>query len=610
MLVADQEHKALGEQLLTCFVVYILGFWPKKRIDLARMVLRKSRCIRFLRASTGITFASVSQLSVRARRRETHLERGVDSVKCSIDSFAIIATPPFLPVIETPDDTSNFRFDDDLDGSDETMQDKQSTVVDYRGALLRRFEGYNLAFIGYTFQTFVDFTGVPAAVGSHAVHQSVQVPSSKENKFRREGSLTGLDKEDVGRMRMEQEMFRLSSELATKEELLVELNAVHQALLTQYDDQVSRSTATESELSAKLVGIAAVAGREREEAEEITLDLKNSLESFLKKTLVLEHENESMRTKCADLENEIERQRESILKQEIEGGKVSLLKAENEELKTQKEKDMLQENQLLLAEMERGNRLREENESLRLQIRDQEKQDEQIAHEHKAAISELKKTLRGVQEDVADQLQTRKKLEDELKHLSEAQTILQAALTKTQEKLEQRDVEVAQLTKACEAAVAAMDSSSSSGPNGSGSVRTIYPSMLKRERASNKVLVQQLEEQGEKITELEGKIKTLEQEKSRQHALRSPERVASPVNSLWSHDAQSISSPTKMLMDLCAPDDFSGWIRISWPSTEKRSVKQSWKKQFIVLRDMKIFALDKEGDPATSPSSKLLADLR
>lgn len=527
-----------------------------------------------------------------------------------IEPFETIATPPFLPIIETPDDTSNFRFDDDLDGSDETMQDKQSTVVDYRGALLRRFEGYNLAFIGYTFQTFVDFSGIPAIVDSHAIHQSLQVPNTKENRFRREGSLTGLDKEDVGRMRMEQEMFRLSSELATKEELLTELNAVHQALLTQYDDQVSRATASESELSAKLVGIAAVAGREREEAEEITLDLKNSLESLQKKTLILEHENESMRTKCADLENEIERQRESILKQEIEGGKVSLLKAENEELKTQKEKDMLQENQLLLAEMERGNRLREENEALRLQIRDQEKQDEQLAQEHKAAISELKKSLRGVQEDVADQLQTRKKLEDELRHLSEAQTTLQATLAKAQEKLEQRDVEVAQLTKACEAAVAAMDSSSLAGPNGGGSVRTIYPSMLKRERASNKVLVQQLEEQGEKIAELEGKIKTLEQEKSRQHALRSPERVASPVNSLWSHDVQSISSPTRMLMELCAPDDFSGWIRISWPSAEKRSVKQSWKKQFIVLRDMKIFALDKEGDPATSPSSKLLADLR
>ncbi|KAG0056024.1 Serine/threonine-protein kinase MRCK alpha [Gryganskiella cystojenkinii] len=585
--------------------------------------------IRLLRDhEKNLSFEKVPDISQDCRdlitrllaRKENRLgKNGVEEIKAhpffnGIDWDNIRkTTPPFLPIIETPDDTSNFRFDDDLDGSDETMQDKQSTVVDYRGALLRRFEGYNLAFIGYTYQTFVDFAGIPVVSESQfgQMSSSLQVPNTKDlNKFRREPSLTGLDKEDVGRMRMEQEMFRLTNELATKEDLLSEFNAVHQALLTQYEDQVARATATESELSAKLVGIAAVAGREREEAEEMTSDLKNSLESLQKKTQALEHENEAMRAKCADLENEIERQRESILKQEIEGGKVSLLKAENEELKTQKEKDKLQENQLLLAEMERGNRIREENEALRLQIRDQERQDEQKDRDHKNAISELKKTLRGVQEDVADQLQTRKKLEEELRQINESRATLQSSLSKIQEKLEQRDIEVAQLTKACEAAVAAIDSSSSSGPNGNGSVRTIYPSMLRRERASNKVLVQQLEEQGEKITELESKIKQLEQDKSRQLALRSPERVASPVHSLWSHDSQSIASPTKMLMDLVSPDDFSGWIRISWPSAEKRSVKQSWKKQFIVLRDLKIFALDKEGDPATSSSTKLLADLR
>ncbi|KAF9349541.1 Serine/threonine-protein kinase MRCK gamma [Mortierella sp. AD094] len=545
-------------------------------------------------------------------RKENRLgKNGVEEIKAhsffkSIDWDNIRkATPPFLPIIETPDDTSNFRFDDDLDGSDETVQDKQSTVVDYRGGQLRRFEGYNLAFIGYTYQTFVDFGG-----NRSAMERPASIPKESVNSmFKREPSLTGLDKEDVGRMRMEQEIFRLMGELGTKEDLLTELNTVHQALLTQYDEHVARATAAESELSAKLVGIAAVAERERVEAEEATLDLKNSLASQLKKSLQLEQENETLRAKCGELENEIERQRESILKQEIEGGKVSVLKAENEELRNQKEHDKLRENQLLLAEMERGNRLREENEALRLQIRDLERQEEQSDLEHRNSISELKKTLRGVQEDVASQLLTRRRLEEELNQHIEARSTLQGSLNKAVEKLNQRDIEVAQLTKACEAAVAAMDSSPA-GVNGNGSVRTIYPSMLKRERASNKVLVQQLEEQGEKITELENTIKQLEQDKGRQHGLRSPDRVISPVQSIWPHETTSLTSPTKMLMELCSPDDVSGWIRVSWPSTDKKGGKQIWKKQFIVLRDLKIFALEKEGDPNTAQACKLLADLR
>ncbi|ORZ28801.1 hypothetical protein BCR41DRAFT_316294 [Lobosporangium transversale] len=538
-------------------------------------------------------------------RKENRLgKNGVEEIKAhpffkNIDWDNIRKSiPPFLPVIETPDDTSNFRFDDELDGSDETMQDKQSTVVDYRGGQLRRFEGYNLAFIGYTYQTFVDFGMSQSISGS-------SISATKENgRFRREPSLTGLDKDDVGRMRMEQEIFRLTGELAAKEELLTELNNVHQALLTQYDEHVAQATAAESELSAKLVGIAAVAERERVEAEEATLDLKNSLGIQLKKTLQLEQENETLRTKCGELENEIERQRESILKQEIEGQKVSLLKAENEELRNQQEHGKLKENQLLLTEMERGNRLREENEALRLQIRELERQEEQSSLDYRNTISELKKALRGVQEDVASQLQTRKRLEEDLHQHAEARANLQESLNKALEKLEQRDVEVAQLTKACEVAMDA----SASGANGGGSVRTIYPSMLKRERASNKVLIQQLEEQGEKITELENKIKHLEQEKGRQHALRSPDRALSPMHS--THDMASLSSPTKMLMELCAPEDASGWIRVSWPSTEKRGGKQVWKKQFVVLKDLRIFALEKEGDPSTAQNCKVLADLR
>ncbi|KAG0356305.1 hypothetical protein BC939DRAFT_1008 [Gamsiella multidivaricata] len=545
-------------------------------------------------------------------RKENRLgKNGVEEIKAhpffkGIDWDNIRkSTPPFLPIIEAPDDTSNFRFDDELDGSDETLQDKQSTVVDYRGGQLRRFEGYNLAFIGYTYQTFVDF-------GNLRSPDERPASASKDNvraNMRREPSYTGLDKDDVGRLRMEQEIFRLTSELTTKEDLLSELNTVHQALLTQYDEQVARATAVESELSAKLVGIAAVAERERVEAEEATLDLKNSLGLQQKKTLQLEQENETLRAKCGELENEIERQRESILKQEIDGGKVSLLKAENEELRNQKEHDKLRENQLLLAEMERGSRLREENETLRLQIRDLERKEEQSSLEYRNSISELKKNLRGAQEDVTSQLQTRKRLEEELHQQNEARATLQESLNKALENLDQKDNEVVQLTKACEIAAAAMDPSSV-GANGGGSIKTIYPSMLKRERASNKMLTQQLEEQGEKITELENKIKQLEQEKGRQGALRSPDRVSSPVHSLWTHDGASLASPTKALMEICAPNDISGWIRVSWPSAEKKAPKQSWKKQFIVLRDLKIFALEREGDPSSAPNSKLLADLR
>ncbi|KAF9318271.1 hypothetical protein BG003_011581 [Podila horticola] len=519
------------------------------------------------------------------------------------------STPPFLPVIETPDDTSNFRFDDDVDASDETLQDKQSTVVDYRGGQLRRFEGYNLAFIGYTFQSYIDFTNPRPSVETSTKKEHLAPPKDNgDGRFRREASLIGLDKEDVSRMRLEQEVLRLMNDLSAKEDLLNSINTVHQALLTQFDDLTSQSTAKESELSAKIVGIAAVAERERIEAEELVSDLKNTVATLTKKSHVMETDNEIMRAKCVELENEIERQRESILKQEIEGSKVLILKAENEELRTQKENDRLQENQLLLAEMERGNRLREENEAIRLQLRELERQSEQTALEHKNAISELKKSVRISQEDVADQLQTRKRLEGELRSAEESRTALQALLAATNEKLEQKSIEVVQLTKACEAAVAAMDGP---GANG-GSVKTIYPSMLKRERASNKVLIQQLEEQGEKITELEIKIKQLEQDGGRHlhHGLKSPVRVSSPVYSVGSIDSHGPTSPTKLLMDLCAPDDVSGWIRISWPSPEKRSTKHTWKKQFIVLRDMKIFALDKEGDPTTMPNSKLLADLR
>ncbi|KAG0357385.1 Serine/threonine-protein kinase MRCK gamma [Podila minutissima] len=518
------------------------------------------------------------------------------------------STPPFLPVIETPDDTSNFRFDDDVDASDETLQDKQSTVVDYRGGHLRRFEGYNLAFIGYTFQSYIDFTSPKPNVETSAKKEHL-APSKDtgDGRFRREASLIGLDKEDVSRMRLEQEVLRLMNDLSAKEDLLNSINTVHQDLLTQFDDLTSQSTAKESELSAKIVGIAAVAERERIEAEELVSDLKNTVVTLTKKSHVLETDNEIMRAKCVELENEIERQRESILKQEIEGSKVLILKAENEELRTQKENDRLQENQLLLAEMERGNRLREENEAIRMQLRELERQSEQTALEHKNTISELKKSVRISQEDVADQLQTRKRLEGELRAAEEARNALHASLTTANEKLEQKNIEVVQLTKACEAAVAAMD-----GPGAGGSVKTIYPSMLKRERASNKVLIQQLEEQGEKITELENKIKQLEQDGGRHlhHDLKSPVRVSSPVYSMGSMDSHEPTSPTKLLMELCAPDDVSGWIRVSWPSPEKRGTKHTWKKQFIVLRDMKIFALDKEGDPTTAPNSKLLADLR
>ncbi|KAF9424647.1 Serine/threonine-protein kinase MRCK alpha, partial [Podila epigama] len=519
------------------------------------------------------------------------------------------STPPFRPIIETPDDTSNFRFDDDVDPSDETVQDKQSTIVDYRGGYLRRFEGYNLAFIGYTFQSYIDFSRPKLAL--HDPKEQLAPPSgAQDGRFRREPSLIGLDKEDIGRMRMEQEVLRLMNDLSAKEDLLNSLNAVHQTLLTQYDDLASRSTAKESELSAKLVGIAAVAERERVEAEEMLTDLRNTVDTFTKKSHSLEVDNEAMRAKCVELENEIERQRESILKQEIEESKVSILKAENEELRIQKENDRLQENQLLLAEMERSNRLREENEALRLQLRELERQGDQTAMAHKSALAELKKTIRIAQEDLADQLQTRTRLEGELRTSEDARVSLQNSLSKATEQLEKKNVEVAQLTKACEAAVAAMDNAAAAGANG-GSVKTIYPSMLKRERASNKVLIQQLEEQGEKITELENKIKQLEQENGRHLAgLKSPARVSSPVQSVWSADLQGSSSPTKLLMDLCAPDDISGWIRVSWPSSEKRNTKHTWKKQFIVLRDMKIFALDKEGDPDSLPSSKILADLR
>ncbi|KAF9970210.1 Serine/threonine-protein kinase MRCK gamma [Actinomortierella ambigua] len=547
------------------------------------------------------------------------------------------STPPFVPVIETPDDTSNFRFDDDLDGSDFSAQDKQSTITDYRGGQLRRFEGYNLAFIGYTYQPFVEFQS-PLPIGSLAAPSTTALsltgtnksmktstfleppppppaPSShpsREGRFRREASLAGLDREDVSKMRMEQEIFRLKTEVTSKEELLRELQAVHDTLAAQYEEQIAKTTAMESEYAAKLVGIAAVAERERVEAEEAMQELQRTLEDQTRRANHLEKDSEIMRLKCAELEHEIETQKESILKQEIEQSKVSILKAENEELRHQKEHDRLQENQLLLAEMERGTRLREENEALRLQMRELEKHSETTAKESREALAEIKKTVRGLQEDLAEQKQTRQKLQAELTADRATISALQREKEKMAEAIERKDAEIHQLTKACEAAVAAIDAGNSVATGGS-SVKTIYPSMLKRERASNKVLIQQLEEQGEKIAEMENKIAALERDRERQ-SMRSPEPLHAAPPHVWQRGLNGLNSPTRLFSTHAelAPSsgDISGWIRISWPSTEKKTIKQSWKKHFLVLKDFKIFVLDKEGDPSTSDSAKLIADLR
>ncbi|KAF9581611.1 Rho-associated protein kinase 2 [Lunasporangiospora selenospora] len=501
------------------------------------------------------------------------------------------------------------RFDDDLDGSDETVQDKQSTVVDYRGGQLRRFEGYNLAFIGYTYQTFIDLLNSPTRAALSSGLADSLFEDSVVTKLKKEPSMTGLDKEDIGRMRMEQEILRLASDLENKSKHLEELEAIHQTLVAQYNGHLSQASETEAELSSKMVGLAASSKRERVEAEEAMQELKGNLELITKKVQQLETENESMRTRCGELEHEVETQRESILKQQIEEGKVSLLRAENEELRNQKEHDRLRENQLFLAEMERANRLREENEALKVQIRDLERQDEQTSKEHRSAVMELKKAHRGTQGELAEQANARKRLEEDLRQQTEAKEKSLTALGKASEQLEQKDVEILQLTKACEVAVVAMDSTSTTATNG-GSVRTIYPSMLKRERASNKVLIQQLEEQGEKIADLESKIRLLEQEKSRHQVMRSPDRVASPIQPIWPNEMQQLSSPTKLMMELSSPDDVSGWIRVSWPLAEKKPGKYTWKKQYVILRDMKIFAMDREGDPLVVPGSRLLADLR
>ncbi|KAG0221893.1 Serine/threonine-protein kinase MRCK gamma [Actinomortierella wolfii] len=572
-------------------------------------------------------------------RKENRLgTKGVDEIK----------NHPFFKGVDwdnirkkTPDDTSNFRFDDDLDGSDFTAQDKQSTITDYRGGQLRRFEGYNLAFIGYTYQPFVEFH-TPLPVGTLAPQPSTSTTttttassatettttnktttslleppppsstSSKDgNKFRREASLAGLDREDVGKMRMEQEIFRLKNDLASKEEMLQELQTLHDALTAQYEEQIAKATATESEYAAKLVGIAAVAERERVEAEEAMQELQRTLEDQTRRANNLEKENENIRLKCAELEHEIEKQKESILKQEIEQSKVSILKAENEELRHQKEHDRLKENQLLLAEMERGTRLREENDALRLQIRELEKQNETTAKESREALAEIKRTVRGLQEDLAEQKQARQKLQAELTAERATIAALQQDKEKAAEAIERKDAEIQQLTKACEAAVAAIDSGGAAGAGG-GSVKTIYPSMLKRERASNKVLIQQLEEQGEKIAELENKIILLEREKER-HSTRSPE-LHSAHPSIWQRGFNGVASPTRLFATVPDPTpssgDISGWIRISWPSTEKKTIKQSWKKHFLILKDFKIYVMDKEGDPSTAEGVKLIADLR
>src|SRR5690606_25791157 len=110
----------------------------------------------------------------------------------------------------------------------------------------------------------------------------------------------------------------------------------------------------------------------------------------------------------------------------------------------------------------------------------------------------------------------RKKIQEEILAKDNLIQNLREEIQRLKESDDRKTSEIVQLTKAYETAVAAMDAAGS-GLGGTNSVKTIYPSMLKRERASNKVLIQQLEEQGQKISELENKISQLESEREKQH---------------------------------------------------------------------------------------------
>lgn len=64
-------------------------------------------------------------------------------------SFPITVPAPIKPIVNAPDDTRNFdEFEDSDEESDQTIQDR---------SFKRQFEQQDLAFIGYTYNSFGAF---------------------------------------------------------------------------------------------------------------------------------------------------------------------------------------------------------------------------------------------------------------------------------------------------------------------------------------------------------------------------------------------------------------------------------------------------------------------
>lgn len=126
---------------ISCFLTqWILDFYARRRSDLGAMVLTISNPTHSLRALTGSIFENVSlwpRMSIWTHTR-THKNNK------SIYYFSPPATPPFKPVLASPDDTSNFSVHDE---EDEVAMPATTWSMN---SARKELDGRNTPFIGYT----------------------------------------------------------------------------------------------------------------------------------------------------------------------------------------------------------------------------------------------------------------------------------------------------------------------------------------------------------------------------------------------------------------------------------------------------------------------------
>ncbi|RUS17990.1 hypothetical protein BC937DRAFT_89260 [Endogone sp. FLAS-F59071] len=112
------------------------------------------------------------------------------------------STPPFLPIIRSPDDTSNFSSHDEEDGAPVFNSRRLS------GSVRRDFEGDNLPFIGYTF-----LRNVTEAAGARPEPPASPTPTSSRLTTQLDDALRRLADRDRQVAQLGRDKARLQSDL-------------------------------------------------------------------------------------------------------------------------------------------------------------------------------------------------------------------------------------------------------------------------------------------------------------------------------------------------------------------------------------------------------------